>query len=133
LQTQATEFSFSLLLPSGQKLTLGLLATISLKVVPFCVYPLFPVLLPFFKYIPEFVFCEGGLHCLRFCISHLSCVKMAAFRFFSITETEVARGQVRGMDWVGDNSHVASGQKFPSEKESVRQCIVVMQQPVILS
>jgi hypothetical protein len=36
-----------LVLPSGQKLTLGLLAIISLEVVPFCAYTPFPVLLPF--------------------------------------------------------------------------------------
>jgi hypothetical protein len=41
------------------KLTLGLLATITLEVVPFCAYTLFPALLPFsFKCILEVVFRE---------------------------------------------------------------------------
>jgi hypothetical protein len=35
--------------------------------------------------------------------------------------------------WVGDDSHVDFGLKFPGEKESVRQCFVIMQRPVILS
>jgi hypothetical protein len=34
---------------------------------------------------------------------------------------------------VGDDSHVVFRQKFPGEKGSVRRCIVVMQQPVVLS
>jgi hypothetical protein len=28
------------------------------------------------------VFCEGDQHCLRFCLHHLSCVKMAAFQLY---------------------------------------------------
>jgi hypothetical protein len=34
---------------------------------------------------------------------------------------------------VGDDSHVVFGQKFTGEKESVRRCVVVMQQLVLLS
>jgi hypothetical protein len=34
--------------------------------------------------------------------------------------------------WVGDKSHVIFGQKFLGEKGSVKWCVVVMQQPVIL-
>jgi hypothetical protein len=56
-----------LVLPSGQKLTLGLLATITLEVVLFCTYASFPVLLPFFKCILEVMLCEGIQHRLRFC------------------------------------------------------------------
>jgi hypothetical protein len=48
------------MLPSCQKLILGLLATI----VPFCVYVPFSVLLTYFKCILEFVFCEGAQHSL---------------------------------------------------------------------
>jgi hypothetical protein len=33
----------------------------------------------------------------------------------------------------GDDSQVLYGQKFPGEKGSVTRCIVVMQQPVLLS
>jgi hypothetical protein len=44
------EFVFDipwLVVPSGQKLTSGLLATITLGVVPFCPYAPFSALLPF--------------------------------------------------------------------------------------
>jgi hypothetical protein len=44
-----------MVLSSGQKLTLGLLATITLEVVTSREYAPFPVLLPFFKYILEVV------------------------------------------------------------------------------
>jgi hypothetical protein len=80
-------------LSSGQKLTLGLLTTITLEVVPFHVYAPFLALLPFFKCMAEVVFCESIQHCLRFCLDHLNSVKMAAFQFqSSIGETE---------NWVG--------------------------------
>jgi hypothetical protein len=69
-------------LASGQKLTLGLLATITLKVVPFRAYVPFPALLPFLNCTLEVVFCEGVQHRLRFCLEHLNCVKMAAFQFY---------------------------------------------------
>jgi hypothetical protein len=52
-----------LVLQSGQKLTLGLLAAISLERVPFCACPLFPALQPFSKCILEVVFHEGVQHC----------------------------------------------------------------------
>jgi hypothetical protein len=65
-----------------KKLTLGLLATITHKIVPFCAYAPFPALLPFFKYTLEAVLCEGVHHRLQFCPHHLICVKMAAFQFY---------------------------------------------------
>jgi hypothetical protein len=60
------------MLPSGQKLTLGPLATSTVEVVPF------PALLPFLKCILD-VFCEDVQ---QLCLSHLSCVKMAVFLFY---------------------------------------------------
>jgi hypothetical protein len=48
-----------LVLPSDKKLTLGLLAAITLEVVPFCEYARFLAFLPFLKCIMEIVFCEG--------------------------------------------------------------------------
>jgi hypothetical protein len=33
----------------------------------------------------------------------------------------------------GDDSHIVFGQKIPDEKGNVRQCVVAMQQPVLLS
>jgi hypothetical protein len=35
--------------------------------------------------------------------------------------------------WVGEGSHVVFGKKFPGEKGGMRQCTVVMQQPVLSS
>jgi hypothetical protein len=51
---------------------------------------------------------------------------MAAFQFY------LPMGKHRKVELVGDDSHNGFGKKFPSEKESVRRCIVMMQQPVIL-
>jgi hypothetical protein len=34
---------------------------------------------------------------------------------------------------VGDDSHAVFGKKLPGEKGSVRRCVVVMQQPCLLS
>jgi hypothetical protein len=52
-------------LPSGQKLTLGLLATIALKVVSFCEYA---ALLPFFKCTLEVMLYVGDQQRLQFCL-----------------------------------------------------------------
>jgi hypothetical protein len=82
-------------LSSGQKLALGLLDTIILEVAFLCKYTLFLVLLPFIKHILEVVFYEGVQRHLRFCLNHLSSVKMVAFL-------------------VGDDSHIF-GKKFPGE------------------
>jgi hypothetical protein len=68
-----------LVLSCGLKLTLGLLATITLKVVPFLEYALFPELLPFLKCILEDVFCEGVQHRLQISLDQHSCVKIVAF------------------------------------------------------
>jgi hypothetical protein len=59
-------------LPSGQKLTLSLLATITLRVTHFRTYAQFLLLLPFFKSILEVMFCQD----------QFNCVKMAAFQFY---------------------------------------------------
>jgi hypothetical protein len=69
-------------MPFGQKLTLGLLAIITLEEVPFRAYAPFSVLQPFFTCILEIVFCEGFQHRLRFCLDHLNCVKLVAFQFY---------------------------------------------------
>jgi hypothetical protein len=116
------------MLPSSQKLTLGLLATITLEAIPFNKYSPYPALLPFFKFILEIVLCEGVQHRLQFCLDHLRYVKMAAaFQF------ELQSGKQRKLRWVGNDRHVVFGKKFRGEKGSVRQCVVMMRQPVLLS
>jgi hypothetical protein len=86
-------------LPSGQKLTLGLLATIALELVSFHEYAPF-LGSSIFKRILEVVFCEGFQHYLRFCINHLDNVKMAALQFYTQS------GKQRTVGWVVDDSHV---------------------------
>jgi hypothetical protein len=51
---------------------------------------------------------------------------MVAFQFY------LQSGKQMEIGWVGDDSHVVFGQKFPGEKESVKWCIAVMKQPVLL-
>jgi hypothetical protein len=81
--------------PSGQKLALGLLASITLKVVPFQAYAPFPALAAFLKCILEVLFCEGVQHCLQFSLDHPSCVKMAAFQLY------LQSGKQREEGWFG--------------------------------
>jgi hypothetical protein len=87
-------------LSSGEKLTLGLLATITLDLDTFRAYAPFPVLLPFLKCILEVMFCEGVQHRLRFCLDHLNCVKMGVFQFYLQSEKQ------KKVRWVGDDSYV---------------------------
>jgi hypothetical protein len=73
------------------------------------------------------MFCEAVQHRLRFCLGHFNCVKMAT------TTNKSRKGQVRQVGWVGDESHVVSGQGFPGEKVLVKRFVVMMQQSVPLS
>jgi hypothetical protein len=82
--------------------------------------------MPFFEWTLEVVFREGVQHRLRICLDHLNYVIMEAFQFYFRT------GKQRKVGWEED-SHVIFGQKFPGKKGNVRHCIVVMQQPVLLS
>jgi hypothetical protein len=50
------------MLPSGQKLTLDLLDTVALEVVPFRASAPFPAVLPFFKCNLKVMICEGVLN-----------------------------------------------------------------------
>jgi hypothetical protein len=61
---------------------MDLLATLTLKIFTFHAYTSFPALLPFFKWILTVLFFEDVQHRLRFCLDHLSYVKMAAFQFY---------------------------------------------------
>jgi hypothetical protein len=87
-------------LPSGQKLTLGLLATIFLEAVTLRAYAPFPALLNFFKCILDVVFCEGIQYRLRLRFDHFNSVKMAVFQFY------LPSWKQRKVGWVGDESHV---------------------------
>jgi hypothetical protein len=52
----------------------------------------------------------------------------------SIGETEKSlKGPNQASKVGGDDSHIVLGQEFPGDEENVRRCIVVMQQPVLLS
>jgi hypothetical protein len=60
--------------------------------------------------------------------------KWRSFSFiFNWGNRKVAKAQVRQVEWVGDDSHVGFGKTLADEKQSVRQCFVLMQQPVLLS
>jgi hypothetical protein len=113
--------------PLVKKLTLAILVTINLKVVPLGTYAPFPALLPLLKCILEVMICEGVQQRLQFCFDHVSCVKRPLFQFYLQSEKQ------RKVGWVEDDSHVVLGKKFPGEKGSVRRCVVMMQQPVIFS
>jgi hypothetical protein len=86
----------------SHKLTFGLLASITLEVVPISAYAPFTALLLFFKCILEVMFFEGVQHGLLFCLDHLNCVKMVALQFYlqSGKQRKVARDQVRRIMWV---------------------------------
>jgi hypothetical protein len=58
-----------------KKPTFGLMAAITLEVVP-------SASAIFFKCILEAISYEGVQHSLRFCLHYFSCVKMAAFQFY---------------------------------------------------
>jgi hypothetical protein len=57
---------------ADQKLTLVLVAAITLEVAPFRAYAPFPALLPFLKCVLEVLFSEGLQHHLRSCIDKLN-------------------------------------------------------------
>jgi hypothetical protein len=94
-------------------------------------YAPFPVLLPLSKCILEVVFYEGVRHCLKFCLDRLICVKKVAS---SIGETEKSRkGHSQASKVGGEMATIfLLVKKISGEKGSVRRCVVVMQQPVLL-
>jgi hypothetical protein len=51
----------------------------------------------------------------------------------SIVSVLSSIGETQKSSVAGDESHVFFGKKFPGEKGSVGRCVVVMQQPVLLS
>jgi hypothetical protein len=85
-------------LPYGQKLTLGLLATNTLNVVPFRACTQFPL----FKSILKVVLFEGVQQRLPSCLDHLNYVKVAVS---AIMETEKIRKGESQMSRVGGMSY----------------------------
>jgi hypothetical protein len=83
------------MLPSGRKLSLGLLVTIILEVVPFCAYVPFPELLSFIKCILEVVSVKVFINA---CDS-ASCQNGGFSVLSSMGETEK-------LGWVERDSHV---------------------------
>jgi hypothetical protein len=102
-------------LPSGQKLTLGLLATITFEVVPFHAYAPFPVLLPFLNV--SWKLCSVKVFTIACNSSSVISVvlKIEPFSF-------IFNWGNRKVRWVGDDSHVVFGKKFHTEK---KKCEVV--------
>jgi hypothetical protein len=98
----------------GSKNNFGLTGHHQLRSSPWpqCVCTVLMTSAIFFKCIPEVMFCKSVQHRLRFCLYHLNCVKMVIFQFYLQSEKQIKVG------WVGDDSHVAFGQKLPSEKAS---------------
>jgi hypothetical protein len=99
-------------LPSGQKLTLVLLATITHEVFPFCVHALFPALLPFLNV--SWKSCSVRVFSTA-CNSALTISIVSTWQPFlsvlpSIRETEKSKGG-------GEDSHVVFGKKFPGKKK----------------
>jgi hypothetical protein len=46
---------------------------------------------------------------------------------------QIGGGETKSRVGGGGDSHVVFGEKFTSDKGNVRRCVVVMQQPVLLS
>jgi hypothetical protein len=88
------------MLPSGNKLTLPLLAIVILEVVPFLSYATFPAFLQLFKCIAEVTFCGGVQHRMRFSLDYLSFVEMASFQSSLQSEKQ------RKVLWVENESHI---------------------------
>jgi hypothetical protein len=83
----------------------------TLEAVPFRAYAMFPVFLPFLKWILVAVFCEDVQHRLGFSLDLLNCAKMTVS---SIREQRNgAGGQIRRVGWVGEDSHVVFLSKIP--------------------
>jgi hypothetical protein len=93
------------------KLTLDLLATITLEVALFCAYAPFPALLPSFKCILEVTFCEVVQHRLQVCLDHLNYAKIATFQFY------FQSGKQRKVEWVVMTVMLFFIKNSPMEKE----------------
>jgi hypothetical protein len=93
------------------------------------------VCLPFFKCILEVVFCEGVQHRLQVCLDHLSCIEVTAFQFYLQPgkQRKVAEGQVWRLGGLEVTVMLFFVKNSLVKKGSVKRCVVVMQQLVLLS
>jgi hypothetical protein len=113
---------------------LGLLAVITLEVVPFRTSALFPVLLPFLN-------ASWKLHSVMVfsavCDSASITLVVSQWQYLQLGKQrakQASKGpsKVCIVLWVREKSHVVFGHKFPGEKGNVRGCVAVIQQPVLL-
>jgi hypothetical protein len=100
------------------------MAIITLEVVPFCTYGPFPALLPLIN--ASWRLCSVRVFD-TVCNSVWITSSVSKWRPFSF----ILNWGYRKVGWVGGDSHVVSGKKFPGEKGSVRLCVVMMQQAVL--
>jgi hypothetical protein len=107
--------------PSGQKVTLDLLAAIILKVVHFHMYTLFPVVLQFLN--ASWKSCS-----MRVFSSACNSASITSFVSKWRPFSSIFNRRNRKVRRVGDNRHIVFYKKFPCEKGTVRGCVVVMQQ-----
>jgi hypothetical protein len=73
------------------------------------------------------MFYEGVQHRLRIRLDQLSCVKTMNFQLYLQSEKQ------RKVGWVGTTVMLFLDKTFLGKKGSVRRCVVVTQQPVLLS
>jgi hypothetical protein len=73
------------------------------------------------------MFCESVQHRLRFCPCHLNCIKMAAFQFC------LQLGNREKKVWWGTTVMLFLVKYSLVKKGSVRGCVVLMQQQVLVS
>jgi hypothetical protein len=88
-----------LVLPSGQKLTLGLLATNTLNVVPFSTYALFPALLPILN--ASWWTCSVRVFSTACNSASITSIVSKCPNLQLVKRGKVAGGQVSQVGWVG--------------------------------
>jgi hypothetical protein len=108
-------------LPSDQELSLGPLATSILTVVPFRAYC--------FLLNASWKWCSVRVCSTAWDSASITSI-VSKWRHFSYHLQSWKLGEV---GWVGTTVIMFWVKKFPCENGSVRRCVVVMQQPVLLS
>jgi hypothetical protein len=122
------------MLSSCLKLALDLLATITLRVIHFFMYALFPMLLPLFECNLKVASCESVQHCLWFLSQSPQLCQNNFLGALSSTKgkRENLQGSSQANRMSGGPTVMLFLVKIPWWKGSMERCII-MQQPVILS